>query len=77
MEYNKAIEKRLKEILKERNITQRYLAEHCEVSRMTINGVVRGRVKCVRLQTLYEICRGLKISFKDFFNSDIFDDEDW
>ena len=74
MKYNQAIGKRLRELLKERKITQLGFAESCNISRMTINGIVKGRVKCVRLQTLCEICKGLKISFKDFFDSDLFRD---
>lgn len=73
MRYTEAIGKRLRELLKEKNLTQTEFAGMCSISRMTINGVIRGRNKLVTLETLVVICNTLHISLREFFNADIFE----
>jgi DNA-binding Xre family transcriptional regulator len=73
MKYTKAIGIRLGELLRERKITQKALAEQCQISRVTINRTIKGHVKAVTFETLLAVCKVLKISWKDFFDVDIFE----
>ena len=77
MKYTKAIGLRLEELLRERKMTQKALAEKCQISRVTINRTIKGRVKVVTFETLFAVCKVLGISWKDFFNSDIFEILNW
>lgn len=75
MKYTNAIGIRLNEILKKNKLTQTELAEKSKISRMTINGIVRGRVDIVTFESLILICKTLGITLADFFNSGIFEEE--
>ena len=75
MKYTKAIGIRLNEILKKNKLTQTELAEKSKISRMTINGIVRGRVDIVTFESLILICKTLGITLAEFFNSGIFEEE--
>lgn len=73
MEYIKAIGLRLKELLIREKLTQTKFAEKSKISRMTINGIIRGRVKVVTFEILLVICDTLNITIKEFFAADIFE----
>ena len=75
MKYTNAIGIRLNEILKKNKLTQTELAEKSKISRMTINGIVRGRVDIVTFESLILICKTLGITLAEFFNSGIFEEE--
>lgn len=75
MKYTNAIGIRLNEILKKNKLTQTELAEKGKISRMTINGIVRGRVYIVTFESLILICKALGITLAEFFNSGIFEEE--
>ena len=74
MKYTKAIGIRLNEILKGNQLTQTELAEKSKISRMTINGIIRGRADIVTFEILILICTALEITLADFFNSHIFEE---
>ena len=73
MKYTQAIGIRLNEILKESKLTQTAFAERSKISRMTINGIINGRVDIVTFENLILICETLEISLTEFFNSPIFE----
>lgn len=73
MEYIKAIGKRLGSILKQRKLTQAVLAKNSGVSRMTVNGIVRGRVKIISFEILLKLCKALDMTLWEFFDVSIFD----
>ena len=75
MKYTNAIGIRLNEILKKNKLTQTELAEKSKISRMTINGIVRGRVDIITFESLILICKTLGITLAEFFNSGIFEEE--
>lgn len=72
MDYIKRIGARLETLLKEKGFTQKRLAVESKISRMTINGTIRGRVKKVSFETLIAICNVLNISLRGFFDSELF-----
>ena len=61
MKYTQAIRIRLNEILKESKLTQTAFAERSKISRMTINGIINGRVDIVTFENLILICETLEI----------------
>jgi transcriptional regulator with XRE-family HTH domain len=75
MRYTQAIGIRLNEILKERNLTQTELARRSEISRMTINGIIKGRATIVTFEILILICAALEITLTEFFKSSIFEEK--
>ena len=72
MKYTKAIGNRLNELLKERRLTQTQFAKNSNISRMTINGTINGKVRIVTFETLVVFCKTLNITLKDFFSSELF-----
>lgn len=72
MKYTKAIGIRLDELLKKENLTQTQFAQKSKISRMTINSIIKGRVKLVTFEILLIIFDTLNITVKEFFTSDIF-----
>ena len=63
---------RIKELRTEKNLTQEAVAWNAEVDRTFMNHVENGK-RNVSVDTLTKIiCSGLGMSFKDFFNQDLF-----
>lgn len=72
MDIKTAIGLRIKELRTEKNLTQEAVAFKAEVDRTFMNHVENGK-RNVSVDTLTKIiCSGLGISFKDFFNHDLF-----
>ncbi len=64
---------RIKELRKEKNLTQEDVAWRAEVDRTFMNHVENGK-RNVSVDTLTKIiCGGLETSFKDFFGAELFD----
>ena len=72
MKYTEAVGKRLKELLNERHCTQTKFAKDSNLSRMTINRTVNGKVSIVTFETLIVLCKTLNITLRDFFSSELF-----
>lgn len=63
---------RIKELRTEKNLTQEAVAWNAEVDRTFMNHVENGK-RNVSIDTLSKIiCNGLEMSFKDFFNNEMF-----
>ncbi len=63
---------RIKELRTEKNLTQEAVAWKAEVDRTFMNHVENGK-RNVSIDTLFKIvCNGLELSFRDFFNTDLF-----
>lgn len=63
---------RIKELRTEKNLTQEDVAWRAEVDRTFMNHVENGK-RNASIDTLTKIiCNGLELSFKDFFNTDLF-----
>lgn len=72
MDIKVKIGQRIKELRTERNLTQEEIAWKAEVDRTFMNHVENGK-RNVSVETLTKIItNGLELSFKDFFNSEIF-----
>ncbi len=75
MYLNEAISKRIKELCKERNMTQYSLSIKSGVPQSTLSTIINCAFPSMKVRIIYEICEGLEISIKDFFDSPLFDRE--
>ena len=73
MELNEAVAGRIKGYLKEREITQFNLFGSSGTACSTISMICRQKVKDVKLSTILNLCRGLNIELKEFFDDDFND----
>ena len=63
---------RIKEIRTEKELTQEAVAFKAEIDRTFMNHVENGK-RNVSIETLEKlVCNGLEVSFKEFFESDLF-----
>lgn len=74
VELNKAVSKRLLELLDEKGMTQYQLYMKSGLPKSTIGNVVNCTYDSVKLRVLHEICQGLEISLTTFFQSPIFEE---
>ncbi len=75
MHLNEAISKRLKELCEKNNMTQYALSMKSGVPQSTLSTIINCSFPSVKLRIIHEICYGLEISLKDFFDSPLFDRE--
>ncbi len=73
MKLNEALSIRLTELLDERKMTAYALFIRSGVSQATISDIKNMNNEGVNVRILYELCEGLEISLKDFFESPLFD----
>lgn len=73
MQLNQAVSRRLKDILKEKNMTQYQLYIKSGVPKQTIGNVVNCAYDSVKLRVIYEMCQGLEMDLIDFFCSPLFE----
>lgn len=67
-----AINIRIKELLKEHNLSAYRLSYLAGISNSIISDCKRGKVKEPTLSSIIHICEGLNIELKDFFDSPCF-----
>ena len=72
MKLNQAISGRLKELLKEKQMTQYQLFIKSGVPKSTIGNVINCSYDSVKLRVIHEMCQGLGISISEFFDSPLF-----
>lgn len=75
MQLNEAISLRIKQLCKQNNITQYQLSMKSGVPQSTLSTIMQCKFPSMKLRIIYEICEGLEISIKEFFDSPIFDRE--
>jgi len=71
MELTEKIGKRITELRKAKKISQQKFSYEAEIERSFLTHIEKGR-KNISVGTLQRILEGLEISFKEFFNSEIF-----
>lgn len=74
MKLNEAISLRLTELLDERKMSAYELFIRSGVSQATISDLKNMNNQGVNVRILYELCEGLGISLKEFFDSPLFGD---
>lgn len=74
MQLNEAVSARLKELLRERNMTQYQLYIKSGVPKSSIGNIINCAYDSVKLRVIHEICQGLEINISDFFASPYFEE---
>ena len=72
MKLNEAVSKRLTELLEEKSMTAYGLFMKSGVSQSTISDLKNMNNGGVNIRIRYELCEGMSISLKDFFDSPLF-----
>lgn len=72
MKLNEAVASRIKELCKERGITQYQLYLKTGVPQSTLSTIMKCSYPSMKLRIIYEICDGLEITLEDFFASELF-----
>lgn len=75
MKLNEAVRCRFLELLKEKNMTQYQLYTKSGVPKSTIGNIINCSYESVKLRVIHELCQGLEIDLKTFFNSPLFNEE--
>ena len=71
MTIQEKIGKRITELRKGRNLSQQKFAYEADIERSFLTHIEKGR-KNISVGTLQRIFVALEVSFKEFFNSDLF-----
>ena len=70
MQFSKAVALRIRELMKERQLTQYALAKRSGISTSTLNTVLSGKLPGRIDTTMLNICRELDIELADFYNTE-------
>ena len=72
MDISQAVAMRIKELLKEKRMSQ-YKLEHLAcLSHETVKSIMKGKAKGVNLKTIIAIADGFGMTVSEFLNSDLF-----
>jgi transcriptional regulator with XRE-family HTH domain len=74
VQLNKAVSKRIEQLLEMYDLTQYELFMRSGVPRSTIGNVINCTYESVKLRVIYEICQGFGIGLDEFFSSPLFDE---
>ena len=72
MKLHEAVSKRIIFYCKDRGITPNKLCTMSGVIQSTVNSIFSGRSKNPKLETIKNLCDGLGITLKEFFDSELF-----
>lgn len=72
MTVSQAVAYRIREILKDKKMTQYKLEKEACISHDTLKSIMKGKAKGVNLKTIVLIADGLKMTVSEFLNSDLF-----
>ena len=76
MKISEAVAKRTRELLIQKGITQYRLEQKMAIPHNTMTTIMNAKNNSVNLKTVMQISRGVGISFSEFFNSPIFENEE-
>lgn len=70
---NEAIAARIRELCEQNNLTQYALSMKSGVPQSTLSTIMSCTFRSMKIRIIYEICEGLEIEIKDFFDSPLFE----
>ena len=73
MLFKEALSSRINELCSMNNITVNKLAEMSTVPPSTLRDIVNCKVTNPSSTVIYQLCKTLKISLKEFYDSELFD----
>jgi DNA-binding Xre family transcriptional regulator len=62
----------LNEVTGVKKITPYMISKNSGMNPSTLNNILSGKFKDVRFSTIKNICKGLNVSIKDFFDDELF-----
>ena len=74
MQLSDATRKRIKFLLKEKNMKLWDLSKAAGISLPTISDFLKNDTKNLRMDTMLHICEGFNITLKEFFDDPLFND---
>ena len=78
MKLNEAVSRRLQELLDGRNhMTSYQLSMKSGVPKSTISNILNCQFDSVKLRIIHELCQGLQIDMTEFFQSPLFEEENF
>ena len=75
MQLNKAVSKRITELMSKQGMTNYQLYMKSGVPKSTINNIINCAYDSVKLRIIHEICQGFPVSIAEFFQSPLFDED--
>lgn len=72
MDISEAVAQRVRELLKENNLTQYKLEKKSLLSHETLKSIMKSKTKGVNLKTVIAIADGFGMSISDFLDSPLF-----
>ena len=69
-----AVQQRVLDLCRERNITVNKLSTICGITQSTLNNIINRQNSGATVSTIKKICDGLEINIIDFFNCPLFVD---
>lgn len=72
MDISQAVALRIRELLKEKNMTQYKLEHKSCLSHDTVKSIMKGKTKGVNLKTVIAIADGFDMTIHEFLNSSLF-----
>ncbi|MDD3303992.1 MAG: helix-turn-helix transcriptional regulator [Clostridia bacterium] len=76
MRLSDAMKKRVLQLCDERNITINKMCTICGITQSTLGSFYNAENSVLKVRVIYNICNGLGITLKDFFDTDLFIDLD-
>lgn len=74
MQLSDVTRKRIKQLLKEKNMKLWDLSKAAGISLPTISDFLKNDTKNLRMDTMLHICEGFNITLKDFFDDELFNE---
>lgn len=74
MKTGEAIRERIKELIRERRMTEYGLTIKSGMPSSTVRSVMNSKARNPRVSTITLICTGLNITVREFYNSELFCD---
>lgn len=75
MHLNEAIALRIKELCRQKGLTQYALSMKSGVPQSTLSTIMSCTFPSMKMRIIYEICEGFEIGLKEFFDSPLFERE--
>ena len=76
MTLNNAVAKRIKKLLKEKNMTKYRLEQNSGIMHGALDNILNEHNKTVTLTTMYRLARGFNMTVFEFMDDDLFRSED-
>lgn len=77
MKLSQAVAERIRNILKEKNISQYRLEKEINMPHNTLKSLMKATNSGVNLRTVFQVACGLNMSIAEFFDDKIFDRENF